>query len=194
MTLTDWFRTYVYIPLGGNRRGTARTYRNLLIVWLLTGLWHGASWNFILWGLFFFVILALERAVLGRVLQRIPAVFGHIWTLIVAVFSFYLFVFDGSAPTLAPACATAYLGAMLGTSGAGFADGGIVYELCRNLPLIVALCLGATPLPKRLMDRLIARAPAAAEGLRIVLCLAGLVVCTAYLVDQSFNPFLYFRF
>ena len=192
MTLTSWFRAYVYIPLGGNRRGVGRTYLNMLIVWLLTGLWHGAAWNYILWGLFFFVVLALERAFLGKLLQRAPAVVGHVWTLAIAVFSFYLFVFDGSVATLDLSHALSYGAAMFG--GAPLASGALWYELSRNALLLVALCLAATPLPKRLATRLRDRAPAFSEALTIVLSLAALVLCTAYLVDSSYNPFLYFRF
>lgn len=191
MTLSGWFRSYVYIPLGGNRRGVARTYLNMLIVWTLTGLWHGASWNFVLWGLFFFVVLAVERAFLGKLLDRAPRVIGHLWTLAVAVFSFYLFVFDGSAATLDLSHALAYLSAMFG--GAPLADGVLLYDLCRNALLLVVLCVASTPLPKHLMTRLVEKYPAA-EILRVLLCLVALVVCTAYLVDSSYNPFLYFRF
>ena len=192
MTLTSWFRAYVYIPLGGNRRGTGRTYLNMLIVWLLTGLWHGAAWNFILWGLFFFVVLALERAFLGKLLQRLPAPVGHVWTLAVAVFSFYLFVFDGSQATLDLSHALAYGSAMFG--GAPLATGALWYELSRNAVLLIALILAATPLPKKLWARLRDRTPAISETAAIVLSLAALVLCTAYLVDSSYNPFLYFRF
>ena len=192
MTLTAWFRTYVYIPLGGNRRGTGRTYLNMLIVWLLTGLWHGAAWNYILWGLFFFAVLAAERAFLGKWLQRVPAVVGHVWTLAVAVFSFYLFVFDGSIATLDMSHAISYGAAMFGS--APLANGALWYELSRNALLLIALIVASTPLPKHMMQQLRARHPAVAEALTIVLCLVALIVCTAYLVDSSYNPFLYFRF
>ena len=117
ITLSSWFREYVYIPLGGNRRGVARTYLNLLAVWALTGLWHGASWNFVIWGLYFFVLLALERAFLGKWLEKCPRVVGHLWTVVAVVFSFYIFVFDGSLETLSPAAALAYLGVLFGADG-----------------------------------------------------------------------------
>ena len=193
ITLSSWFREYVYIPLGGNRKGKARTYLNLLIVWALTGLWHGASWNFVIWGLYFFVLLAAERAFLGRWLERLPRIFGHAWTVVTVMFSFYIFVFDGSLPTLDGSAAAAYLGAMLGRGGIGLADGVFLYELLRNLPLLLICAVGMTPLPKRLYWRLYERSRLM-DALTVALCMAGLLLCTAYLVDSSYNPFLYFRF
>ena len=193
ITLSSWFREYVYIPLGGNRRGRARTYLNLLIVWALTGLWHGASWNFVIWGLYFFVLLAAERAFLGKLLERLPRAFGHIWTVVTVVFSFYIFVFDGSLETLNDAAAIEYLGALFGQGGAGFANGVFSYELLRNLPLLSICVIGMTPLPRRLYWRLYDRSRAMGM-VTVVLCVLGLLLCTAYLVDSSYNPFLYFRF
>ncbi len=191
ITLSSWFRSYVYIPLGGNRRGRGRTYVNMLIVWLLTGLWHGASWNFVLWGFFFFLVLAMERLFFGKVLNRLPAAVGHVWTLAVALFSFYLFVFDGSAATLDAAHAFAYLSAMFG--GAPFANATVWYDLCHALLLLLVLAIGSTPLPRRIFKRLSEKF-SGLEPVRLLLCLAALIICTAYLVDSSYNPFLYFRF
>ena len=193
MTLSSWFREYVYIPLGGNRRGVARTYLNLLAVWALTGLWHGASWNFVIWGLYFFVLLALERAFLGKWLERCPRVIGHIWTVAAVVFSFYIFVFDGSLETLSSSAAVSYLGVLFGVGGALGRSATVGYDLVRNLPFFAICVLGLTPLPKRLFWRLYER-HRAMDAVAVVLCLMGLVVCTAYLVDSSYNPFLYFRF
>ena len=193
ITLSSWFREYLYIPLGGNRRGMARTYLNLLIVWLLTGLWHGASWNFVVWGLYFFVLLALERAFLGKWLEKLPRVVGHVWTLVCVVFSFYIFGFDASLPTLSPASAMAYLGVLFGRGGAGLFDGYVAFELVRNLPLLAICAIGMTPLPKRLFWRLYEKYRLM-DALTVVLCVVSLLLCTAYLVDSSYNPFLYFRF
>ena len=193
ITLSSWFREYVYIPLGGNRRGTGRTYLNLLIVWALTGLWHGASWNFVLWGLYFFVILAIEKLFLGKALDRLPAVVGHVWTVAVVLLSFYIFVFDGTLATLSADAALAYLGVMLGTQGAGLCNGSTWYELLRHLPLAAVLVLGMTPYPKRLFWRLYEK-HRFMDSVSVALCLLSLIVCTAYLVDSSYNPFLYFRF
>ena len=193
MTLSGWFRTYVYIPLGGNRRGTGRTYLNMLIVWLLTGLWHGANWNFVLWGLFFFAVLAMERAFLGRWLERAPRALGHVYTMLIVLFSFYIFVFDGSAPALTGTAALQYLATMFGASGASPANGVLWYDILRSLLFLLILALGSTPLPKRCMDALCRKIPAM-EWARVALGLLALLLCTAYLVDSSYNPFLYFRF
>lgn len=192
ITLSTWFREYVYIPLGGNRRGQGRAYLNLLIVWALTGLWHGASWNFVLWGLFFFVVLSAERLFLGKWLEKRP-VAGHVWTVAVALFSFYIFVFDGSLPTLTPSAALAYLGVMTGRAGAGFCSGATLYELLRHAVLLALLVVGMTPLPKRTFWRLYEK-HRWMDKVTVALCVLGLLVCTAYLVDSSYNPFLYFRF
>jgi alginate O-acetyltransferase complex protein AlgI len=193
ITLSTWFREYVYIPLGGNRRGKGRTYLNLLTVWALTGIWHGANWNFVLWGLYFFVLLAMERLFFGRLLDKLPRAVGHVWTLVCVVFSFYIFVFDASLPTLSGAAAMQYLGVMFGQVGVGFANGLAVYELVRNLPLLIICVVGMTPLPKTLFWRSYERSRIAAWE-SVALCVIGLLLSTAYLVDSSYNPFLYFRF
>jgi alginate O-acetyltransferase complex protein AlgI len=193
MTLTSWFREYVYIPLCGNRRGKGRTYLNMLTVWILTGLWHGANWNFLLWGLFFFAILAMERAFLGKWLERAPRAIGHVYTLLIVLFSFFIFVFDGSSPALTGDAAMQYLSTMFGASGAALANGVLGYDMLRNLVFVAILCFASTPLPKRCMDALCRRSRVW-EWARIALCLAALLLCTAYLVDSSYNPLLYFRF
>jgi alginate O-acetyltransferase complex protein AlgI len=193
ITLSTWFREYVYIPLGGNRRGAGRTYLNLLAVWALTGLWHGASWNFVLWGLYFFALLSLERLFLGRLLERLPGWIGHAWTLACVVFSFYIFVFDNSIPALSPAAAKNYLAVLFGLRGAGIACGDIGYDILRHLPLLALCAFGMTPLPKRLFWRLY-QTHRAARLFAALACVLGLFICTAYLIDSSYNPFLYFRF
>ncbi len=194
ITLSSWFREYVYIPLGGNRCGKVRTYLNMLVVWTLTGLWHGASWNFVIWGLYFFVLLAVERAFLGRWLKKLPGAVGHIWTISVVVFSFYIFVFDGTLDTLSPSAAMSYLGVMFGQTGAGIANGVFFYELLRHLPLLLICAVGMTPFPKRVFWRVYERHCYVMNVINIVLCMLSLLLCTAYLVDSSYNPFLYFRF
>lgn len=183
ISLSTWFREYVYIPLGGNRRGKARTYLNLLAVWAFTGLWHGASWNFVLWGLYYYVLLVFEKAVLLRFLERAPRFVGHIYTLIAVVFGWLLFASESLGD----------IGAMLANMfGAPFADGVALWELVRNAPFIVILCVASTPLPKRVFYRL--REARAFRCVAGVLTLLVFALCTAYLVDSSYNPFLYFRF
>ena len=187
ISLSSWFRDYVYIPLGGNRRGRAVQLRNILIVWLLTGFWHGAAWNFIAWGGFFAILLVLEKLWLLEKLGRHP-VLGHVYVLLAVVFSFVLF----DASSLRGAW-----GSILGMLGLGSlppVSQEAVYLLRSNAVLLLLGAVGATELPKRLALRLENKAPAlmaVAEPLALVLLL---LACTAYLVDGSYNPFLYFRF
>ena len=187
MTLGSWFRTYVYIPLGGNRDGLAKTIRNLIIVWFLTGLWHGASWNFVLWGLYFGFLIMLERLFLGKLLERIPAPLSMMYSFLAVVLGWVLFDVD----TLSGAMA--YLGAMFGGSGVGadsasgylFSAYGITFLLC---------IIGATALPAKLWERIRARIPVPAMAAIPVLEVLVLLAATAYLVNATYNPFLYFRF
>ncbi len=195
ITLSTWFREYVYIPLGGNRCGKGRTFLNLLIVWLLTGLWHGANWNFVLWGLYFFLLLAAERLFLSRLLEKLPRAVGHVWTLLCVIFSFYIFVFDGSLPTLSGKAALSYLGVMFGAGNTRLCDATFGYELLRNLPFLALCIVGMTPLVKKTFWRLYEKGHARVGAwLSVVLSLLGLLLSTAYLVDSAYNPFLYFRF
>jgi len=189
ISLSTWFREYVYIPLGGNRRGMARQILNLLAVWLLTGLWHGASWNFVLWGLYYFVLLMLEKTVLLKLLERLPKFIGHLYTLIAVVFGWWLFVFEDFSAGLV------YLASMFGGGNSvGFIDAGGAAEWISSLVLLVILVIASTPAPRKLFYRLWERHDAPMRALSAVLCAAGFVVCLAYLVNSSFNPFLYFRF
>ena len=183
MSLTTWFRDYLYIPLGGNRGGTARTIRNLLIVWFCTGFWHGASWNFILWGLYFAAWLILERYVLRDVLEKTPKAIKHIYTLIVVFVGWGLFAMVDLS-----VCGD-YLAACFGNAPLWSAADG--FRLRSYAVTLVALVLASTALGQRLWARL----PRRTEALFTpVLMGLSLVVCTAYLVDGSYNPFLYFRF
>lgn len=187
MTLSRWFRDYVYIPLGGNRKGMGKQLRNILIVWLLTGFWHGAAWNFLCWGLYFAALLILEKLVLLRFLEK-HRIFGHVYLLLAVVFGFVLF--DASTLSGAWDC----IRGMLGLGGLPIASAEEVYLLKSNALLIILAALGATPLPKRIAKALEARCPKAAALLHPAALCALLLICTAYLVDGSYNPFLYFRF
>ena len=187
MTLSRWFRDYVYIPLGGNRKGMGKQLRNILIVWLLTGFWHGAAWNFLCWGLYFAALLILEKLVLLRFLEK-HRIFGHVYLLSAVVFGFVLF--DASTLSGAWDC----IRGMLGLGGLPIASAEGVYLLKSNALLLILAALGATPLPKRIAKALEARCPKAAALLHPAALCALLLICTAYLVDGSYNPFLYFRF
>ena len=185
ISLSGWFRDYVYIPLGGNRCSRLKNYRNLLIVWALTGFWHGASWNYLIWGLYFAVLLLAEKAFLGKLLKRLPAFVGHVYTLALVALSWCIFAIEDTPRLLS------YLGVLFGVSGAPLVNAAFLYDLRSYAVLLVVLILASTPLLRNLFGRLPERVRAAAGP---VLMAAGLLLSTAYLVDSTYNPFLYFRF
>ena len=189
ISLGSWFRDYLYIPLGGSRRGKARQLLNILIVWLATGLWHGAAWTFVLWGLWFAVLLLTEKLWLLPVLEK-RRVFAHVYTLFFVTLGFVLFDADSAAQ------AVSRIGAMFGAGGLPFVSAQAVYYLRSYAPLLLLGVVFATPLPKRAVSALRKRRGAALafDVLEPPLLLAALALCTAFLVDGSFNPFLYFRF
>ncbi|MDD2958195.1 MAG: MBOAT family protein [Lachnospiraceae bacterium] len=191
ISLGTWFREYVYIPLGGNRVGAARHVRNILIVWLLTGIWHGANWHFLLWGLYYGVLLLLEKYFLNRYLERMPKIVQHIYCLFFVVLGWYIFSFDQIASGFG------YLGSLFGLAGAGFANRETVYLLYNNAILLVLLILGSTRLPKILAGRImevLAERDWISILLRGIFYIGVFLLSVAYLVDASYNPFLYFRF
>ena len=194
ITLSSWFREYVYIPLGGNRCGVFRTYRNLLITWGLTGLWHGASWNFVVWGLYFFCILAIEKAFLGRLLERMPRLLRHAYALLFVLIGWLIFAYDGSASGLAVTDGLAMLGHMFGIGVPLAWNGHITFELVRNLPWLIFMAFGCTAIPTKIYRAFAQRCPNAASVCASLGSGLLLLLCTAYLVDSGYNPFLYFRF
>ena len=183
MSLTSWFREYLYIPLGGNRGGTVKTLRNILIVWFCTGFWHGASWNFILWGLYFAAWLILEKYVFRGLLAKTPAAIKHLYTLIVVFVGWGLFAMEDLS-----VCG-GYLASCFGAAPLWSAADG--YTLRSYAVTFVILALASTTLGVRGWARLSERTR---QVLTPVLMGLSLVVSTAYLVDGSYNPFLYFRF
>ena len=183
MSLTGWFRDYLYIPLGGNRRGAWKTLRNIFIVWFCTGFWHGASWNFVLWGLYFFVWLMIEKYLLRETLKKIPGFIKHFYTLAVVFVGWGLFAMEDLS-----VCG-GYLASCFGRAPLWAAVDG--YRLTGYAITFLVLIVASTTLGKRLWAKLPEKAD---RILTPVLMAASLVVCTAYLVDGSYNPFLYFRF
>lgn len=185
MTLGTWFRTYLYIPLGGNRKGILRQLFNLFIVWFLTGLWHGAGWNFILWGLYYFALLALEKFVLRDVLERLPRTLQHFYTLFFVVLGWVIFACE-DLQTLGN-----YLKAMFGI-GVSAGNGLALYEWDVQAPFLIILLIAATSLPARVAKQLTReeQRPPLLMAYTIVL----LALSVAFLVNGSYNPFLYFRF
>ena len=186
MTLSGWFRDYVYIPLGGSRVPRGRWALNLAAVWLLTGLWHGAAWNFVLWGGLYGVLLVLEKFWLGGLISKLGPVVPRLYVALVTMLGFVLFNADGLSG------ARADLSGLFGAGGLPLWSGETGYYLSSYAILLVLALVGATPWPRRLYQRLEhCRVMTVAEP---VVLTAALVLCTAALVDGSFNPFLYFRF
>ena len=186
ISLSTWFREYVYIPLGGNRKGKGRQLLNIAIVWLLTGLWHGASWNFVLWGVYYAVLLLLEKTFLLKWLDKAPRFVGHVYTCFCFVMGWVLFAITDLGA----------LGAYVGHMFSGtFADSTTAYLLRCGWLLLVLAVIGCTSLPKRLWEKWEqALSPALSDGLRTVWVVVVLLVSMAFLVGDSYNPFLYFRF
>mgnify|MGYP002508367808 CR=1 FL=1 len=185
ISLSTWFREYLYIPLGGNRRGKGRQMFNLLVVWAATGIWHGANWTFLFWGLYFFVLLMVEKFLLLKPLEKAPAIVGHIYTMFFVMVSWAIFAIE-DLPHLVD-----YLKVMFGLGGVPLVDGAFGYYLTGYLPTLFVAALASTPLGAAVYRRLGTRAQ---QPVCTVLVAAGLVVCTAYLVAGTYNPFLYFNF
>jgi alginate O-acetyltransferase complex protein AlgI len=190
MSLSTWFRDYVYIPMGGNRVKKTRWLFNIIIVWILTGFWHGAEWNFIVWGLFFAFFLILEKLLIGKYLAKVPSVLSRVYVLLLVAVSFVIFNADGMKEAIS------YIAAMFGTQGYPLITTETLYYL-RSYAVIIGLAvIGSTPFIKNGIQRL-QKYPAARHIINIaepVVIVALLLTITAYLVDGSFNPFLYFRF
>lgn len=185
ITLSTWFREYVYIPLGGNRKGKFRTYCNLAIVWLLTGFWHGANWNYLLWGAYFLLFLIIEKAFLLRFLEK-SKVLSHLYLLVVVLFGWVLF-FGEDLTFVTDTVQRMFF------FGAAAYDSVVVYDLLHALPLLILCAVGCTPLPAKYFNRLRERC-SVFDLLTPVFTVLLLALCTAYMVDNTFSPFLYYIF
>ena len=184
MSLGSWFRDYLYIPLGGNRVSKPRWVFNIFVVWMLTGLWHGASWNFVAWGLFFAVLLLIEKWL--PLLKKLPRLLRHVYVLLLVIISFVIF----NANNLSQAGQD--LAGMFGFRNLAFVNTESLYYLKSYLPLLLAGIIGATPVVRNTALRLQKKDWSWLVQTAVAALL--LLLCTAYLVDGSFNPFLYFRF
>ena len=190
ISLGTWFREYVYIPLGGNRVGSLGLIRNTMIVWLLTGIWHGADWNFMLWGVYYGILLLLEKLVFGNVLEKLPSLLRHVYCMFVVMIGWYLFSYNEIRG------GTGYLAALFGGGGC-FMNRGSVYQLYSNAVLLVILILGSTTIPLKTASwilRKVRNSNTATVVLRGAFTVAVFLLSVAYLVGDSYNPFLYFRF
>lgn len=188
ITLSAWFRSYVYIPLGGNRGGAWRTIRNLAVVWLLTGLWHGASWNFVLWGAYFGLLLILEKFVWGKALLKLPGILQWLYTFLLVLFGWVLFEMN------TPAGIGGYFTAMFGLNGAGFANSESIFLLLSNLVLFFFCAVGSATMLRRAVSSVGERLPGIWRLLKTLGLLVLFGICICYLVTSSYNPFLYFNF
>ncbi len=190
MSLGSWFRDYVYIPMGGNRCSTPRWLFNIFVVWMFTGFWHGAAWNFVIWGLYFAFFLIIEKVWLGKLLQKIPAVFSRIYLLVLVFTSFVIFNANSMKGVFYD------IGSMFGATGLPFVTKDTLYYLGSYAVIIVLGIIGSTPLIKTLATRFAEneRTKKVANALVGPVMILLLVLVTAYLVDGSFSPFLYFRF
>lgn len=186
ISLSTWFRDYVYIPLGGNRVKKSRQVFNIMVVWCLTGFWHGAGWTFIAWGLYFGILLLCEKFFWGKFIEKLPKVFRHIYVIFIVIISFVIF----NASTFTEAWND--IMNLLGISGIPLVSGAAVYALRSNAVLLAIALFGSTPIMKKLCLKYEDKLPV--RILEVVSIVIILVVSTAYLVDGSFNPFLYFRF
>lgn len=189
ISLGSWFRDYVYIPMGGNRVNKARHFINILIVWFLTGFWHGADWNFIIWGLYFAALLLIEKSIPDKIKEKIPAVFGHIYLIFAALIGFVIFNSNGINGMISD------LKGLFTTDYPIYTDI-TLYYLKSYAVLFAAAVIGATPAVKSAVSKLCknekgAKIISAAEPVLITLLM---IAVTAYLIDGSYNPFLYFRF
>lgn len=190
ISLSSWFRDYVYIPLGGSRCGKKKLVRNILIIWMLTGFWHGASWNFIVWGLLFGVLLAIEKLVIGDKIEKIPKVIRHLYVLFVVMISFIIF---NSNDIIS---AFHNISGLFGGGGEVFINDICLYYLNSYGLILLMACFGATPICKNLVEKISKNK----TGKKIINILEPvylgvlLLIVTTYLIDGSYNPFLYFRF
>lgn len=190
MSLGTWFRDYVYIPLGGNRVSKLRWLFNTLVVWFLTGFWHGADWTFIVWGLYFAFFLMAEKFVLNRFFAKIPRVFSHVYVTIIILISFVIFSADGIGGAISD------IGSMFGIGGIPFWSKETAYYITGFAFVLIIAVIGATPLVKSIVLKI----KKTRTGLMVcnilepIFVIAMLLIVTSYFVDGSFSPFLYFRF
>lgn len=190
ISLSTWFKDYVYIPLGGNREGKYKQIRNILIVWLLTGIWHGANWTFLIWGLLFGIILIIEKIWLNKFMEKLPSFIRRIYVLFIVMILFIIFNSDNMSVALTN------IKGLFGMNGEVFVNDYTLHYLKSYLPVLIIALLGSTPFIKILIDKL--RKNKYVNNiiniLEPILIVVILVVVTSYLIDNSYNPFLYFRF
>lgn len=188
ISLGKWFRDYLYIPLGGNRVNMKKQIRNLFIVWFTTGLWHGASWNFIFWGLYFGVFIFVEKIFLGRILNKCSGLISNLYTMVIVIVGWVFFDIDKISNCIS------YIKVMFGFSSNSFIDTNFIYYFYTNLVLFLIAIICSTPFVYNVRKRIKSKFNEKGALMLSISQIFILFLCTAYLVNQSFNPFLYFRF
>lgn len=187
ISLSSWFKEYVYIPLGGNRKGTGKQIRNLLIVWGLTGLWHGASYNFIIWGLYYGVLLIIEKFILGKYIEKLPNIIKNIYTMFIVIIGWVFF----ASPDLG--WAVDYIKVLFGIGKHAFIDGNFIYYIKNYLILLIILIIASRPFVYSRFSKLKKKDNSWAI-IAAIIEFAMFAIVIAYLLNASYNPFLYFRF
>uniref|UniRef100_UPI00262FE80E MBOAT family O-acyltransferase n=1 Tax=Terrisporobacter sp. TaxID=1965305 RepID=UPI00262FE80E len=188
ISLGSWFREYIYIPLGGNRVSLGKQIRNIFAVWFLTGLWHGASWNFIVWGLYYGIILLLEKMVFKNILEKIPNFIKHAYTLLLVVIGWVFFASTDLT------MAINYIKVMFSIGSNPLIDNTGVYYLYTNAIMFVILAICSTPIVKMILDNIVIKSQTKYVNISLIVYMLILFLATAYLVNETYNPFLYFRF
>lgn len=188
ISLGTWFKEYVYIPLGGNRVGTAKAIRNIFVVWFLTGFWHGAAWNFIFWGVYYGLLLLLEKYALKNLFEKLPSIVKHIYTMVFVMIGWVLFFSPGMGD------AVSYIGVMFGIGANGFADSTGIYYLYNYILLIVLCIVCSIPYTYKKFSRIVFGGKKGRTAVAMGVYVAPFVLSVAYLVNATYNPFLYFRF
>ncbi len=188
ISLSTWFKEYLYIPLGGNRKGKLRSILNLLAVWAATGIWHGASWNFLFWGLYYFIFLVIEKNFLKKLLDKIPSFLSHIYTSLVVLIGWVLFTFTDISECFS------WIGNMFGVGISSIVSPESQHILIRSLLLLVILMIGATPLPKKLYKKYIDSRKDIVGMIFTLIAFVILIICISYVATSGYNPFLYSRF
>ena len=188
ISLSTWFREYVYIPLGGNRVSKAKHVRNILVVWMLTGFWHGAAWNFMLWGLYYGLLLLLEKYFLAPKLEKLPGIVQQIYSFVLVLIGWVLFFSTSLSGAIS------YLGNMFGIGGNGFIDSTGLYYLAGNFILLIICFFCATPVVWKKFRKIVLQKRTRSLVTAVAVYAAILIFSIAYLVNATYNPFLYFRF
>ena len=183
MSLSSWFKDYVYIPLGGSRCEKTKIIRNIFVVWFLTGLWHGASWNFIIWGLLFGIVLVIEKLFLQKILDKTPNIFKHIYVLFIVMISFVIFNGENIINNIQ---------GLFGINNISFINSVSIHYLKNYLIILIISIISSTPLLKLLIQKI--KNKKIINIVEPIIYIILLILSTAFIIDESFNPFLYFRF